>query len=772
MGSLFNNEQYKVVRHPSYERKKSRGEGVILEQAKAEIYLPSGKIIEKTKEVDEYIENLLGINVSQFSQIALLAQGEFLKILNSDTQTRGEIFRNIFKTWNYANFQNKLKDESLLLKNKFEHIKASTLQYISDIVALDDELKNLKEKYIKNNCFDSLDELIELLQKQNKNDDKILKSSKKEIENIENTIKTLYSTYQTIQQKRGLIIQIEEINSSIKNQKEDFALIEKEYINLENLKKDEQKINLEIKKLDEDYKKSLEIKDLKKAICNLEKELKFNNKETIKWNEFLNDLKLNYLKFNYNLYLELEEELKNKQKEFLNFKEENENLSKEYLKKYNEYLSKQAGILAQELIKNKPCPVCGSIEHPNPAQLEESDLSKELIDKLKNELDIKNNELSILAQNCSILVERVEYQKNNFKKLSSQFKIEIEEKYHNIEEMDFEREIEETIKEINLIKEKINAISSQISEAQAKIELLSRNMSSNIEEILLNHDNLLKEKNNIEEKIKNIENSYISKKVDLNNNISKLEILNKQIKELDYIDISDLDNISSQIKQNEDEIKKIDSSLQEIFLRKGINSNALDLIKEKNKEYNEISKQYTNYKILSDCANGMLKGKARIPFEQYIQGYYLDLVLFEANKRLKTMTNNQFQLLRKKDSFALNSKSGLELEVMDFHTFKKRSTKTLSGGESFKASLALALGLSDCISNFSNTLNIEAMFIDEGFGSLDSESRELALDVVFDLSTNNRLIGLISHIDDLKNKIQNQINVIKTQNGSKIEINF
>ena len=146
---IFNNERYKILRYPSYERKKTRGEGTILEQAKAELFLPNGKIIEKTKEVDEYIENLLGINVSQFSQIALLAQGEFLKILNSDTQTRGDILRNIFKTWSYANFQNKLKDETLILKNKYENIKASIMQHIFDVVVLDENLKELKEKYIQ-----------------------------------------------------------------------------------------------------------------------------------------------------------------------------------------------------------------------------------------------------------------------------------------------------------------------------------------------------------------------------------------------------------------------------------------------------------------------------------------------------------------------------------------------------------------------------------------------------------------------------------------------
>ena len=109
---------------------------------------------------------------------------------------------------------------------------------------------------------------------------------------------------------------------------------------------------------------------------------------------------------------------------------------------------------------------------------------------------------------------------------------------------------------------------------------------------------------------------------------------------------------------------------------------------------------------------------------------------------------------------------------MDFHTFKKRSTKTLSGGESFKAALALALGLSDCISNFSGAMNIEAMFIDEGFGSLDSESLELAMDVIFNLSNNNRLIGIISHIEDLKTKIPNQINTFKSDTGSILKVNF
>ena len=195
-------------------------------------------------------------------------------------------------------------------------------------------------------------------------------------------------------------------------------------------------------------------------------------------------------------------------------------------------------------------------------------------------------------------------------------------------------------------------------------------------------------------------------------------------------------------------------------------------IKSVSLEFKILDEKYPHYKILSDLANGSLNGKPKIAFEQYIQAYYLDLIIFEANKRLKILTKNQFQLLRKKDSFSKQSKTGLDIEVMDFHTFKTRSTKTLSGGESFKAALCLALGLSDVVSYFSGAVNIDSLFIDEGFGSLDLESLELALDVIFSLSESGRLIGVISHVEELKNRIENKIIVHKSDIGSSLEINF
>jgi exonuclease SbcC len=162
----------------------------------------------------------------------------------------------------------------------------------------------------------------------------------------------------------------------------------------------------------------------------------------------------------------------------------------------------------------------------------------------------------------------------------------------------------------------------------------------------------------------------------------------------------------------------------------------------------------------------------KIEFEQYVQASYFDRVLLMANKRFAYMTDERYYLKRKIESSKVSDKLGLELEVMDCYTGKIRDIKTLSGGESLKAALSLALGMSDIIQEFSGGIVVEAMFIDEGFGSLDSESLELAMQVISDLSTSKRLIGIISHVEELKNKIENRIDTIKTEFGSKVKLNF
>ena len=180
--------------------------------------------------------------------------------------------------------------------------------------------------------------------------------------------------------------------------------------------------------------------------------------------------------------------------------------------------------------------------------------------------------------------------------------------------------------------------------------------------------------------------------------------------------------------------------------------------------------EYLPIMELSKTANGDLTGKDKIAFEQFVQGFYFQKILHAANIRLKDMTEGRYILLHAQKATNKRSQAGLEVEVLDYYTGKSRSVKSLSGGEAFKASLCLALGLSDVIQAHAGGVRIDAMFIDEGFGSLDDRSREQAVEVLQKLSSGDRLVGIISHVSELKETIDRKIIVKKGNAGSTVEL--
>ena len=196
-----------------------------------------------------------------------------------------------------------------------------------------------------------------------------------------------------------------------------------------------------------------------------------------------------------------------------------------------------------------------------------------------------------------------------------------------------------------------------------------------------------------------------------------------------------------------------------------------DNIKLKSSELIDIEKKYTWVKALSDTANGTITGKDKIMLETYIQMHYFDRIISRANSRLMIMTDGQYDLIRREESLSKVGQTGLDLDVIDHYNGTTRSVKSLSGGESFKASLALALGLSDEIQSSAGGIQLDTMFIDEGFGSLDEDSLAQAMNALASLASNNKLIGIISHVGELKQKIDKQIIVKKDKTGgSRAEI--
>lgn len=182
-------------------------------------------------------------------------------------------------------------------------------------------------------------------------------------------------------------------------------------------------------------------------------------------------------------------------------------------------------------------------------------------------------------------------------------------------------------------------------------------------------------------------------------------------------------------------------------------------------EQRELEEHLVWVRALSNTANGSVPGKDKVMLETYVQMAYFDRILAKANTRLMTMSGGQYELVRRSQASNQRSQSGLELDVLDHYNGTRRSVQTLSGGEAFQASLSMALGLSDEIQSSAGGIQLDTMFVDEGFGSLDEEALNQALKALNGLTEGNRLVGIISHVQELKERIDRQIVVKKGNSG-------
>ena len=312
---------------------------------------------------------------------------------------------------------------------------------------------------------------------------------------------------------------------------------------------------------------------------------------------------------------------------------------------------------------------------------------------------------------------------------------------------------------INIFKDDIESLEKDIKEYNVKLDNLYSENNTNYEDYQNNKLDKY-ELNSLKSKIDN----YDSCKKEYESTIKLLEL---EVSGKKVIDVKEKENQLNELielySKNDNLYASLNATLEKL---KSSTSN----IKNYLKDNKQIQDEYNVIKLLSDTANGTLTGKQRITFENYVQSYFMQSVLVEANKRLIKMTDSRYELKRKETETKLNVKTGLDFSIFDSYTGKERDVASLSGGEKFKASLALALGLSDTISNTHGGIRIDSLFIDEGFGSLDTESLNQALNILTDLSSNDKLIGVISHVTELISRIDNKIIVNKTSTGSKLSI--
>ena len=496
-------------------------------------------------------------------------------------------------------------------------------------------------------------------------------------------------------------------------------------------------------------------------------------------------------------YITVKTDFENKLKVANGYKDEYDNLS-------IAYLNDQAGVLADSLEENKPCPVCGSTVHPHKAVKLPNAPTKEMVESAKNnyeryqkvvdaerqnvfskhgELKEKANALETKVQEIlgdyklldalKIIKKEVSDLADNYVKLDKTLKA-LQIKSNRKQEL--ERIIPEENNEINELNKRITVVKMVVVSCETAITSYEERYNSLKEELQFGSESEAVKKINSINAVINAEkadyNSVLEKYNQYEKLISATDASIKALKgQLEKIDkVQDIGKVKIKRDETEKAISDLSNETKAINYRYSANTNVLANVKRENENLIKAEREFKLISPLASTANGGI-GVNKMELETFVQLNYFDRILAKANKRLMEMTSGQYELVRQTESSDGRTKFGLDLNVYDHHCGSERAISSLSGGESFKAALSLALGLSDEIQSSAGGIKIDTMFVDEGFGSLDDESLRQAMNVLIKLSGSNRLVGIISHVTELKDRIDKQIVVTKTPNkGSKIEI--
>lgn len=833
----YNGKEYTVKRNPEYERPAKRGEGTTKQAADAHLILPDGKNpISKVNEVTEYIENLLGINRDQFSQIAMIAQGEFQKLLNADSKSRREIFRKLFKTEKYNELEDLLKTEANRLYHECEAAENSIKQYIDGIlcdpsdeqVAMVDGLKkdevpaseatSILEKIITKDTKDAEDVTGQI----GKLNDEISKLNTKrdKLNELQKAKEALGQKKNELQAKTKELGQAEEDKKEAAKKKPEADELRKKATRLEgdlSLYEKREKCRKEYEDAKEKYEAATNDKkkyseQLESAKDNFDKYKKEydtldgieNEKDKLNSKQAIIQVKMSSLgkiaetvtSFN-NISAKLDEA----RGDYTICKEAFDRAKQVYDKAYSLFLDDQAGVLALGLNKDEPCPVCGSLEHPELAKPVDNAPTKEELDGLKKSLDAADKDMRLASNEANKLSGQHDNTRKNLFSQIMEFtnNSNLQEAIEEVEKIaeDVRQKQKKNERELATVKKKVDRreelskliqkasdartdASEKLSKAEANEKVEKARMEAaekqgkelalklqfkSVDEAEAEIDRLNHLADEISDEIEEATEKYNKLGTDLAELKGTIVQLEEQLKGVTNTDTKEITD-KLEILNGEKEV--LDGRDKELSDRVRANKRTLKNLETSNKESEALLGRYEWLRNLSDTANGNLKGRDKIMLEIYVQTRFFDRIIERANSRFFKMTGGQFELKRAENVANKTSQAGLDLNVIDHHNGSERSVKSLSGGESFMASLSLALGLSDEIQASAGGIKLETMFIDEGFGTLDMETLKQAMDALSALADpeGGKLVGIISHVDELRNRIDRQIIVTKNKAGA------
>lgn len=843
---LYRGQTYRVRRNPDYKITKTLKNGKIREQKvphSVELTLPDGTVFpEKKNATDAKIIEILGLTADQFSQIVMIAQGDFLKLLYTKSDERKMIFSKLFRTDIYWKIQENLRRKSMEMDERIQENDRAFEQEKSRIIPLPeseelplDELVErlrerlkdaLKEQNLRRANVEELNKKITKYEEINKlfvSLEKIRQTGKElearqveskerrqQIENALKADKVLVAEQQNLRQQQAVeqsVQAIAKMEETLTNNQEMF----------ETLKTQLQEVEAEQKR---------EAADIQKKMLALEQS--FPSYEALQnarseeqqakkvWEDLGKTSEESFHKKEAGIAA-LKEQQKQQEQVVEQTKKNWEQTSlsasesaKHYEHMYEAFLKEQAGILAENLSAGCPCPVCGSTVHPDPAKLSDHAVTELEVEQAKKtraaaeeKRDMAYAAFEAEKTEKQKLAQAVEKEEADFvlaQTIAKQQRKEAEQNYVSLQKIAEQiREklvypsLAEAKKQYAAMQKALEAAEQEIERKRQKVSELAEAMNTLKGQKLAEEENqktakklaaktekeyakLLEKSGFVSEetyhlailpersrsKLEREEKEYESQCL---RQQSEQKLLEKQVSGKTYTDTTEL---NEQLKAEKQALKEAEKTYMELHTayendRSVLQNCAVYLEKGK-----KLESEDQVIKSLSKTANGRLSGSAKIDFETYIQRQYFKQIIHEANKRLLTMSNHQFILkLKEEANTGRKTNEGLDLSVYSLVTDSERDVKTLSGGESFLAALAMALGLSDIVERSAGAIHPDMMFIDEGFGSLDAQSRQQAIEVLGELAGDSRMVGIISHVTELKEQIDRKLVVNRTDNGSR-----
>ena len=841
-------EIYRVWRSPQYIRPKKRGSGETTHPAAVALRLPDGTVLEKIEEANSKIRDLLSMSDDQFRQIAMIAQGRFTELLNTPGSERSKVLRKIFGTAACQKLQEKLKELARscteAARDKDKELQACFEKLELPAGEAQDQLEQLRrDKDSVYRCPDIL-ALAESCCLQDEENYKAFKAALDETDAESSELAALLEKANRAAVRKNRIKQL-------KQQQQQLALHHKEkaerYESLEQLQKQGEELAAQIAnrrllmgdydRLEEETKageglakqqaqaerESLAAAQRLEKANKLEKELQAKIDAMAEQTQRAGEAKAQLMSVELLLQqareaFELSKELRAKQEIAAQRKAEFQAAQAQYEEKQSRwqqadklFWQSQAGLLAEELRAEMPCPVCGSVHHPCPAQRVKAAPTRQELDALNQQMEAASTVRQGASGSCeAALATQAAALKHYLKQANALLaKCGSEETYtqarpaaialkeavaslqakqekakaaflqceqqlaegqkakNSLEAL--RREIEDTEKSLNLYKTQGAELAARLARAKALAdELLQKLPCRSKAQALAELEAICQNKRRLEQQAESIQAEWQSYTKEVTANRELLEHLEQESREdsFEY----DATRLSQQQQENQQKKATLQQQWLAVNARLDNNRKMIEQIKKLENQTQAVRRSMDMAVLLSNTASGTLTGgRGKLQFEQYVLTSYFEGAVAAANARLQGMTGGQYQLLCHGDATG-RGQSALDLDVLDHYTMRVRSVRSLSGGESFQAALALALGMSDCISSFAGGVQADTLFVDEGFGSLDEQSLENAIRVLQSLAAGNKLVGIISHVPQLRDRVEKQVVITKTRTGSHLAI--